>query len=157
MFAIAIVSVVFWGGIFMFFRALVRARTAKHELEIHRLKMHNIGADTAPEMPASQPQPSGPSKSARFFGGIWKATRWTAPRLLAGVVVTGQASARATKHAVNKGRSWNQARLAEKAKVPSFTQPAGGNVLSPEQERELVSTPAYMRKGKVNHEGQTLH
>ncbi|MGK9451697.1 hypothetical protein [Acidithiobacillus caldus] len=164
MLEIAIVNVVFWAGIFLLFRSLVRARTARHELEIHRLKMNAIGS--APNTVSAAPiQLSGPSKSALLFRSIWKGIRWTAPRLLAGLVVTGSFSRRTGKRIARKAnstiRAWHQARVAKAkaaAAAPAYTQPAGGNVLSPEQEKELSSTPAYMRKGaRTTHEGHTLH
>lgn len=165
MLELTIVTVVFWAGVILLFRGMVRARTSRHELEIHRLKMNNIGANTAPEMAAAPIQPSGPSKSAVIFGGLWKAIRWTAPRLLAGLVVTGSISWRTGKTVARKANgkisAWNQTRVAKAkaaAAAPAYTKPVGGNVLSPEQEKELSSTPAYMRKGaKTTREGHTLH
>lgn len=156
MFQIIAVSLIFWGGIFFIFRSMVRMRTIGHEREISRLKMQQVG-----EADNIQPsQPKGPSMAAKAVRGFGNAVAWTAPRLLAGTVVAGKKSFSAAKFAATKTQAWNQARVMAKADAAKAAEPivtpAGGNVLTPEQETEM-QTPAYMRKGKSIDAGHTLH
>lgn len=145
----------FWGGVFHILRSAFVAKKTGHEAEITRLKAAQAGV----VVPAPAPAPAGPSKAAVAAKAVGSAVAWTAPRVIAGTAVVAKVSHNGAQAAIAKAQAAKAAKAkATKAAKAAQATPAGGNVLTPEQEKAL-ETPAFMRKAKANatNTGATLH
>lgn len=157
----------FWGGVFHILRSAFVAKKTGHEAEITRLKAAQAGV----VVPAPAPAPAGPSKAAVAAKAVGSAVAWTAPRVIAGTAVVAKVSHNGAQAAIAKAQAAKAAKAEARAKAAKAAKakatkaakaaqatPAGGNVLTPEQEKAL-ETPAFMRKAKANatNTGATLH
>ncbi|MDX5935480.1 hypothetical protein [Acidithiobacillus thiooxidans] len=149
-----VLGLVFWAGVFLTIRGFISAKKTGHEAsiakahaEITRLKAEQAGVQPAAPAPAPK---AGPSKAATAAKAVGKAAAWTAPRLVAGTAVVSKASVKGAKATIVQVSKWKKAKAAAKAPVqPAETPASGGNVLTPEQEKTMTETPAFMRAGKV--------
>ena len=150
-----VLGLAFWGGVFMVIRGFISAKKTGHEAEIfrHQAEITRLKAEQAgvvqPAAPAPAPK-AGPSKAATAAKAVGKAAAWTAPRIVAGTAVVSKASVKGAKATIVQVGEWKKAKAAAKAPVqPAETPASGGNVLTPEQEKTMTKTPAFMRAGKV--------
>lgn len=149
--AILMLTMVFWVGVFLVARSIFAAKKTGHEAELLRLRAQMKGVDTS----APAPTPAkGPSLAAKAANGAAQATaqavKFTAPRVVAGTAVLAKSAHKAGKAAV--------AKVAEAKAQPQpaeMTPVSGGNVLTPEQEKQM-ETPAFMRAGK-HLDGNVVH
>ncbi|MDD2751186.1 MAG: hypothetical protein PHX24_14000 [Acidithiobacillus sp.] len=149
------ISLFFWAAVIWAIRTAIVSRKTGHEAtiakaqaEIARLKAEQAGV-VQPAAPAPAPK-AGPSKAATAAKAVGKAAAWTAPRLVAGTAVVSKASVKGAKATIVQVSEWKKAKAAAKAPVqPAETPASGGNVLTPEQEKTMTETPAFMRAGKV--------
>jgi hypothetical protein len=149
------ISLFFWAAVIWAIRTAIVSRKTGHEAtiakaqaEIARLKAEQAGV-VQPAAPAPAPK-VGPSKAATAAKAVGKAAAWTAPRIVAGTAVVSKASVKGAKATIVQVSEWKKAKAAAKAPVqPAETPASGGNVLTPEQEKTMTETPAFMRAGKV--------
>lgn len=145
-------SMLFWGGIFLFLRGYLAAKKTGHEAEIARLKAAADGVQL-------QPQPKSPSLAGRAAKGsllgTFKALKWAGPRIAAGAAKSARFTGRLTKTAVTSA----QANMAKRKAAKQ--QPAAAPMaqpVSPEQDWAQYDVPAYQRaKESSTSSRQTLH
>ena len=141
-------SIVVWGMLILGVRSMFK-------IKIKYQKPEQTRPQAAAPVPAIAPQPRTPHlRNAVVYTakGVAKAIYWTAPRLLAGCIVSGKNVVRA----YNQAKTYYIAKAAKAAAArPEMATPA--SPVFTRDEVEQLEIPTFMRKQEEKNSKQYLH